>query len=95
MEDVKHGDFADKVVDNIDDVVTAEKGGSYESKAELERLYKIHGPEGLDEDGHPKRTGTVSTFAHPGAGPSMPCNQSGIFHEDSCSTQTGLCMLHL
>lgn len=51
------GGFADKMVDNIDDVAVAEKGGAYESKAELERLYKIHGPDGLDEDGHPKRTG--------------------------------------
>ena len=55
MEDGKG--FGDKMVDNIDDVTTAEKGGAYESKAELERLYKIHGPDGLDEDGHPKRTG--------------------------------------
>ncbi len=65
MADVKGQDFTDKMVDDIDNVTTAEKGGgAYESKAELERMYKIHGPEGLDEDGHPKRTGAARTIPH-------------------------------
>lgn len=46
-----------EMAETTDDINTAEKAGAYESAAELKRLREIHGPEGLDEDGHLKRTG--------------------------------------
>ncbi|KAK9865257.1 hypothetical protein WJX84_000890 [Apatococcus fuscideae] len=50
-----------EMAETTDDINTAEKAGAYESAAELKRLREIHGPEGLDEDGHLKRTGTTLT----------------------------------
>ena len=91
MADLKgQEDLTDKMVDNMSRVSTAERGGgAYESKAELDRLYQIHGPDGLDEDGHPKRTGGASS-AHMGSDSLLPGHRvSASFWLCGCEFQIG------